>query len=109
ASIARSDRGNKRRLNRAARKLTHDPVGFFALLEDRLERHARAFAADPVESLILLRERVADRVELRGKRTMGDGVMPWPRCPYKVDERWEEALHQIIGAPWPCEAHDSFW
>jgi len=108
-STAASDRGNATRLKRAARKLTRDPVGFFALLEDRIERHARALAADPVESLILLRERVADRAELRGKRTMGGGVMPWPPCPYKVDENWEEMLHQIIGAPWPCAARDDFW
>jgi hypothetical protein len=109
ASIAASDRGQTSRLNRAARKLAHDPVGFFALLEDRIARHARAFAADPIESLILLRERVADHAELRGKEAMGGGVMPWPPCPYKVDENWEERLHQIIGAPWPCAAHHDFW
>jgi hypothetical protein len=109
ASIAASNRSQTSRLNRAARKLVHDPVGFFALLEERIARHARAFAADPVESLILFRERVADRAELRAKRTMGGGVMPWPPCPYKVDENWEELMHQMVGAPWPCAAHDEFW
>jgi hypothetical protein len=97
------------RLERAARKLTRDPVGFFALLGGRIESHARALAADPIDSLILLRERVADRAELRGKRTMGGGIMPWPPCPYEVDENWEELLHQSIGVPWPCEARKDFW
>jgi hypothetical protein len=107
-STAVGSRG-KSRIKRAARKLARDPVGFLALLDDRIARNARAFAADPVESLLLLREGIADRAELRGKRTMGGGVMPWPPCPYTVDENWEERLHQIIGVPWPCGAHDDFW
>jgi hypothetical protein len=96
------------RVRRAARKLARDPVGFFALARDRLVRHARAWAADPIESVVGLRERIADREELRAKRVMGGGVMPWPPCPYVVDERWEEQLHRMIGAPWPCPDHDEF-
>jgi Methyltransferase domain len=106
---AASPRRRKSRLNRAARKLARDPLGFFSLLEGRIRRQSRAFAADPVESLILLRERVADRAELRGKRTMGGGVMPWPPCPYNIDENWEQFLHEIIGVPWPCAAREDFW
>jgi hypothetical protein len=102
-------RGQTSRLKRGARKLARDPVGFFALAGDRFGRHVHAFAADPLESLIMLRERVGDRRELRGKRKMGGGVMPWPPCPYEVDENWEERLHQIVGAPWPCAAHGDFW
>jgi hypothetical protein len=97
------------RIRRAARKLARDPIGLFTLAGDRLARHARAYAADPVESLVRLRERAADREELRGKRLMGGGVMPWPPCPYAVDDRWEEQLHRMIGAPWPCPDHDKFW
>jgi hypothetical protein len=97
------------RVRRAARMLTRDPTGFLALAGDRLARHARACAADPVESLVLLRESVAEREELRGKRVMGRGVMPWPPCPYAVDEPWEEHLHRMIGAPWPCPERDEFW
>jgi glycosyltransferase involved in cell wall biosynthesis len=71
-------------------------------------RHAAAVATDPLESVILLRERVAEREELRGKRVMGGGVMPWPPCPYEVDESWEARLHALVGAPWPCPMHEDF-
>jgi hypothetical protein len=97
------------RLARAVRKLLADPVGFVRLVGARLERSTRAFVADPVESLIMLRENVADREELRGKRRAGGGVMPWPPCPYPVDMDWEEHMHELLAAPWPCPAHDDFW
>jgi hypothetical protein len=94
---------------RAARKLATDPRGFVALVADRLARNLRTFTADPVESGFLLRERIGDRRELRAKRQQGGGVMPWPPCPYAVDEDWERRLHEIAGAPWPCSAQDEFW
>jgi len=34
--------------------------------------------------------------------------MPWPPCPYVIDDDWEEQLHAQIGAPWPCPAQDEF-
>jgi hypothetical protein len=35
--------------------------------------------------------------------------MPWPPCPYEVDEDWEERLHDALGVPWPCADTNSFW
>jgi hypothetical protein len=65
--------------------------------------------ADPVETLVLVRERMAEREELRASRTKGvGGFMPWPPCPYTVDDAWEQALHEALGAPWPCPAIDEF-
>jgi hypothetical protein len=66
--------------------------------------------ADPVEALINLDAKLAERGELRAKRTKGvGGFMPWPPCPYEVDEEWEKNLHELVGAPWPCPAVDGFW
>jgi hypothetical protein len=84
-------------------------VGFFSLVGDRFGRHVRAVAADPLESMIMARERFAERAELRGKRMRGGGVMPWPPCPYQVDDDWEARLHQLIGAPWPCPVRVDFY
>lgn len=95
-------------LVRAVRKLARDPGGFFALVGDQLTRHGRALVANPMESVIMARERFADREELRGKRTGGGGVMPWPPCPYDIDENWEARLHDLLGAPWPCSRRDDF-
>jgi len=96
-------------VGRAARKLAADPGEFFRFAGDRLGRNVRAFYADPVESLVLAREQLAEREELRGKRLMGGGVMPWPPCPYAVDTEWEKRLHRELGAPWPCPEHQEFW
>ena len=35
--------------------------------------------------------------------------MPWPPCPYEVDENWEQMLHEFTGSPWPCPVSDDFW
>jgi len=102
------DRGRGSLPARAVRKLAHDPRGFFALVGDRLSRHARALSSDPVEYVTMARERHADREELRGKRAWGGGVMPWPPCPYHVDDDWEERLHHVVGAAWPCPARADF-
>jgi hypothetical protein len=96
-------------IRRAARKLAADPAGFVRFAGDRLRRNVRAFYSDPLESLVLARERIAERDELRGKRVMGGGVMPWPPCPYDVDLDWDEGLHAQIGVPWPCPEQDEFW
>jgi predicted O-methyltransferase YrrM len=34
--------------------------------------------------------------------------MPWPPCPYAEDEDWEAALHDLLGAPWPCPLAEEF-
>ena len=76
----------------------------------RLARAARVFATDPVEALINVQAKVAEREELHASRTKGvGGFMPWPPCPYEVDEDWERSLHELVGAPWPCAATDGFW
>lgn len=102
------DRGRTGLAARAAAKLVNDPSGFAALVGDRLSRHMRALSDDPVEYVTLIRERLADREELRGKRTWGGGVMPWPPCPYEVTDDWEARLHHVIGAAWPCPARAEF-
>lgn len=76
----------------------------------RLARAARALFADPVEFALGLEAKVAERHESRAKRTRGvGGFMPWPPCPYEIESDWERALHELIGAPWPCPAVDAFW
>ncbi len=76
----------------------------------RLARAARVFATDPVEAVINVQAKVAEREELRASRTKGvGGFMPWPPCPYEVDEDWERSLHELVGAQWPCAATDGFW
>ncbi len=70
----------------------------------------RALTLDPVEAGFNAWDRVAERGERRAKRQVGDGAfMPWPPCPYDVDESWEESLHRHLGAPWPCPATSEFW
>ena len=77
----------------------------------RLGRMAGTLLSDPVEGLIGLRAKVAERKELRAMRTRGIGtvLMPWPPCPYEVDENWEQMLHEFTGSPWPCPVSDDFW
>jgi hypothetical protein len=76
----------------------------------RLTREIRELLDDPVEAIVLGRERVAERHELKAKRTRGvGGFMPWPPCPYIADADWEQRIHVLIGAPWPCPAHVDFW
>lgn len=76
----------------------------------RLGSVAEAAIKDPVETLLNLEAKLAERDELRSKRRKGvGGFMPWPPCPYAVTENWERALHELLGAPWPCGETDSFW
>lgn len=65
---------------------------------------------DPVEAFTYVREHLAERKELRAMRTKGvGGFMPWPPCPYQVSADWEQRLHDLVGAPWPCPAQTEFW
>jgi len=72
-------------------------------------RVAREFAGDPVEFLINLPDMVFERKEVHTWRTKGGGFMPWPPCPYDVDEDWEQRVHEAVGAPWPCSSTTAFW
>src|SRR3954451_340830 len=76
-----------------------------------LGRKARSFVSDPVEGLIALHAKVAERKELSAMRSEGTGsaLMPWPPCPYEVDENWEQMLHEFTGSPWPCPISYDFW
>ena len=75
----------------------------------RAGRFVRASLSDPVETLLNVHAKVAERKELRAKRTKGGGFMPWPPCPYDVDENWERSFHEFLGAPWPCPVAEDFW
>jgi Methyltransferase domain len=50
---------------------------------------------------------VRDVVQERAEHKHG-GFMPWPPCPYSEDERWEQALHDLVGAPWLCAQSQEF-
>jgi hypothetical protein len=75
----------------------------------RILTAARAFIADPIEGLLNVQAKIAEREELRGKRAKGGGFMPWPPCPYEVDDDGERRLHDLVGAPWPCPVAIAFW
>ena len=32
-----------------------------------------------------------------------------PKCLYESDEKWEQRLHESLGAPWPCRLASEFW
>ncbi len=68
----------------------------------------KSLSSDPIEWAISIRERWAERSEHRSKGSQGPDFMPWPPCPYAVDDEWEEKLHEAVGAPWPCRTHDRF-
>ena len=73
-------------------------------------RLVRGFLREPVEGLLNVHARVAERKETRATRKSGvGGFMPWPPCPYEVDENWEQRLHEFAGSPWPCSVSDEFW
>ena len=71
-------------------------------------RELESFSSDPIEWGISIRERWAELSEHRSKRSNAPHFMPWPPCPYAIDGEWEASLHEAIGAPWPCPAHDRF-
>jgi hypothetical protein len=57
-----------------------------------------------------VRESIFELREERARRRRGvGGFMPWPPCPYEVDEAWEEELHHLVDAPWPCPMIHRFW
>ena len=59
---------------------------------------ASAVLAHPLETWVRFYETYIFNIEQRG-----------PRCEYQIDERWEERLHHVLGAPWPCPATKEFW
>jgi Methyltransferase domain len=67
-------------------------------------RLARALREEPVEVALAMRDIAGERAEHKN----GVGFMPWPPCPYEEDEDWEGAVHELVGAPWPCPEVDEF-
>jgi Methyltransferase domain len=67
------------------------------------------FAGDPVEFVVGVPDKALEHGEVAARRAHGDGIMPWPPCPYEADADWEERLHRVLGVPWPCPAIDAFW
>jgi hypothetical protein len=71
---------------------------------------ARTLVRDPVDTLIMMRERVAERAEVRAKKSHGvGGFMPWPPCPYEVDSDGERIMHERLDVKWPCPDAEAFW
>ena len=68
-------------------------------------RLTHAVRDDPVEVALAMRDVAAERAEHKS----GKGFMPWPPCPYDEDTDWEPALHELVGAPWPCPVREEFW
>jgi predicted O-methyltransferase YrrM len=60
-------------------------------------RASRAFGAQPYEALERTLERLAEWRDERGAA--------WR---YDPAEDWEEQVHRLIGAPWPCRQPDDF-
>jgi predicted O-methyltransferase YrrM len=57
-------------------------------------------AGEPAEAIEKIRERAASARETlthRGQRPL-----------YRVDEDWDQRLHGLLGAPWPCPAAAEF-
>jgi hypothetical protein len=60
----------------------------------RLESVVRAAIADPAEVVLYLPESISER-------------FAYP-CGYIIEERWEQRLHRMLGAPWPCPEATAF-
>jgi hypothetical protein len=72
-----------------------------------LSRELKGFSSDPIEWTISIRERWAERSE-RAQQAHVPHFMPWPPCPYAIDDEWEGNLHKAVGAPWPCQEQERF-
>jgi Methyltransferase domain len=66
----------------------------------KLFRSATRAAVDPGEAIEKMRERLAARRERRARRGQS--------TPYVADADWEQHVHELIGAPWPCEVATEF-
>ena len=100
----------KSRTDRDCPRLRHCCCGLrhITVMNLSLSRELKSFSSDPIEWAISVRERWAERSEHRSKGSHGPDFMPWPPCPYAIDDEWEANLHEAIGAPWPCPTHDRF-
>lgn len=60
-------------------------------------RASKAIATQPYEGVERTLERAAEWRDWRRP--------PWP---YEATEAWEERVHELIGAPWPCDERHGF-
>jgi hypothetical protein len=75
-------------------QVTRRAVRLLGSAPRRLPKLARALAADPVG---LTRALPGEILQRRGHVQYG---------PAELDDAWEEHLHGLIGAPWPCPQRD---
>jgi hypothetical protein len=66
----------------------------------KIAREASRTISDPREALEKVKERIAKRRERLVRRGQD--------TPYAADADWEQHVHELIGAPWPCEAATEF-
>ena len=64
-----------------------------------LARASQAILTQPREGVERVLERIAEWRE--------SDPSPWPRN-FEVNEEWEEQLHKLIGAVWPCAEEKAF-
>jgi hypothetical protein len=63
-------------------------------------RAALRAGTDPLDALEKVRERLASRGERFARRSHD--------LPYRVEPDWDESLHRLLGAPWPCPSAAEF-
>jgi predicted O-methyltransferase YrrM len=66
----------------------------------KIAREASRTISDPREALEKVKERIAKRREKLVRRSQD--------TPYAADADWEQHVHELIGAPWPCEVATEF-
>jgi predicted O-methyltransferase YrrM len=66
----------------------------------KIAREASRTISDPREALEKVKERIAKRREKLVRRGQD--------APYAADADWEQHVHELIGAPWPCEVATEF-
>ncbi len=69
-----------------------------------LARGGRAIARDPLEGVDRIKEKFAARYE----RARHGGTLAPPAGTYHGAANWEQWLHEMCGAPWPCPLASEF-
>jgi hypothetical protein len=78
---------------------------------DRLRRAFRVVARDPLYAPRVLWAVLKDPFE--GRERIAERLAEWSESPdarprYAVTPDWEARVHHLLGARWPCPAHDEF-
>ena len=69
-----------------------------------LARAVRATAAEPIEGV----EKIKEKLAARHERALHGGNLAPPQGTYQPDPAWEQRLHELCGAAWPCRLADDF-